>query len=220
MHHAGSGNLDQRGMGDIDTLTLAEYKKLSGLGRFGYRVYRHPFVLFGIGPAYNFWIRQRLPFGFMGAGWRYWASAMGTNLAILSACAAMISLVGWKPFLMVHLPITVVATSIGVWLFYVQHQFEDTFWSRDPAWKLQDAALLGSSHYDLPPILRWFTANIGVHHVHHLNARIPYYRLQQVLRDHPELTGIRRLTLKDSLRCIPLALWDEDRQKLISFAEA
>jgi len=220
MHHATSGNLDKRGTGDIELMTLAEYRKLSKLGRFGYRLYRHPLVLFGIGPAYNFWIRQRLPFGFMRSGWRYWVSAMGTNLAILIVAGFMVRAIGLGPFLLVHLPITVVATSIGVWLFYVQHQFENTFWSQDKDWALQDAALLGSSHYDLPPVLRWFTANIGIHHVHHLNARIPYYRLPQVLRDHPELSNIRRLTLWTSLKCIHLGLWDESQQKLISFSEA
>ncbi len=220
MHHATSGNLDKRGMGDIEVMTLSEYRKLSPLGRFGYRLYRHPLVLFGIGPAYNFWIRQRLPFGFMGAGWRYWLSAMGTNLAILIAAALLIRSIGIGPFLLVHIPITAVATSVGVWLFYVQHQFENTFWSRDKEWDLQNAALLGSSYYDLPGVLRWFTANIGIHHVHHLNSRIPYYRLPQVLRDHPELADIRRITLWTSLRSIRLGLWDEGKQKLIPFADA
>jgi len=220
MHHAGSGNLERRGLGDIDTLTLAEYKNLSPAGRFGYRLYRHPLVLFAIGPVYNFWLRQRLPLGLMRDGWRYWASAMGTNLALLLVGGVLIYFIGWKAFLLVHFPITLIATSIGVWLFYVQHQFENTYWSQQPDWQLQDAALLGSSYYDLPPILRWFTANIGIHHVHHLNARIPYYRLPQVLRDHPELSNLRRLTLRDSLKCVHLGLWDEDRQKLISFAKA
>lgn len=220
LHHAGSGNLAKRGMGDIETLTLAEYRELSPMGRFGYRLYRHPLVLFGIGPAYNFWIRQRLPVGFMSSGWRYWLSAMGTNLAIIAVAGGVIYLVGFGPFLLVHLPVTIIATSAGVWLFYVQHQFEDTFWRQDKDWDLQDAALMGSSFYDLPPVLRWFTANIGIHHVHHLNARIPYYRLPQVLLDHPELTNIRRLTLKDSLACVHLGLWDEDRQKMISFASS
>ncbi|PHR62861.1 MAG: fatty acid desaturase [Robiginitomaculum sp.] len=215
IHHAGSGNLEKRGLGDISTLTVAEYQALTPLGRFGYRAYRHPLVLFGIGPAYNFWIRQRLPLGFMRAGWRYWVSAMGTNFAMLIVAAIVIYFIGFKAFLLVHLPITVIATSIGVWLFYVQHQFEDTYWNHGPDWELQDAALFGSSHYDLPGILRWFTANIGVHHVHHLNARIPYYRLPQILRDFPELANVRRLTLWQSLACVKLALWDENARKLV-----
>jgi omega-6 fatty acid desaturase (delta-12 desaturase) len=128
-------------------------------------------------------------------------------------------LVGVQPFLLVHLPIALLAASIGVWLFYVQHQFEDTYWAETSGWTMHEAALHGSSHYDLPGVLRWFTANIGVHHVHHLCSRIPYYRLPQVLRNHPELTGIGRLTLLESFRCVKLVLWDESRRRLISFRE-
>jgi acyl-lipid omega-6 desaturase (Delta-12 desaturase) len=123
------------------------------------------------------------------------------------------------PFLLVQLPITLLAGSIGVWLFYVQHQFEDTFWTHDEGWNFHEAALRGSSHYDLPNVLRWFTANIGVHHVHHLCSRIPYYRLPRVLRDHPELAAVGRLTLLESLRCVRMVLWDERRRRLISFRE-
>jgi omega-6 fatty acid desaturase (delta-12 desaturase) len=119
----------------------------------------------------------------------------------------------------VHLPITLLAASLGVWLFYVQHQFEDTFWEHDDDWTFQEAALHGSSHYDLPGVLRWFTANIGVHHVHHLSSRIPYYRLPQVLRDHPQLAAVGRLTLLQSFRCVRMVLWDERRRRLISFRE-
>jgi omega-6 fatty acid desaturase (delta-12 desaturase) len=131
----------------------------------------------------------------------------------------MIWLVGVGPFLRVHLPITLLAASIGVWLFYVQHQFEDTVWAPDGAWNQQNAALHGSSYYDLPVVLRWFTANIGVHHIHHLCSRIPYYRLPTVLRDHPDLGGIGRLTLIESFGCVRRVLWDESQQRLVSFAE-
>jgi len=220
MHHATSGNLDRRGYGDIDTLTVEEYQNLSRMGRLGYRLYRHPLVLFGIGPAYNFLLRQRLPLGFMRAGWRYWLSAMGTNMVMIGLAIAVIYFIGFGPFLLVHLPIAIVAASIGVWLFYVQHQFEGTVWARGEDWKVQDAALYGSSHYDLPGVLRWFTANIGVHHVHHLCSRIPYYRLQKVLRDHPELAALKRLTLWQSLGCVRLGLWDEKAKRMVSFAEA
>ena len=142
-------------------------------------------------------------------GWRAWISTMATNAAIALLVVGAMWLVGVKPFLMVHLPITLLASSIGVWLFYVQHQFEETHWAKDRAWSKHEAALHGSSHYDLPLILRWFTANIGVHHVHHLSSRIPYYRLSRVLRDHPELKDIGRLTLLESLGCVRLVLWDE-----------
>jgi omega-6 fatty acid desaturase (delta-12 desaturase) len=220
IHHATSGNLDKRGYGDIDTLTVEEYQNLSRRGRLGYRLYRHPLVLFGIGPAYNFLLRQRLPLGFMRAGWRYWLSAMGTNVMMLVLAVLVISFIGVGPFLLVHLPISIVAASIGVWLFYVQHQFDGTVWARGDDWQVQDAALYGSSHYDLPGVLRWFTANIGIHHVHHLCSRIPYYRLRQVLSDHPELAALKRLTLWQSFGCVRLGLWDEKAQKLVSFAEA
>jgi omega-6 fatty acid desaturase (delta-12 desaturase) len=219
-HHANSGNLDRRGMGDIDTLTVREYLALSRLGRLRYRAYRHPLVMFGLGPAYLFLLQHRLPVGMMRGGWAPWLSTMGTNAAIAAAAAIVIWFIGIGPFLLIHLPVTVIGASIGVWLFYVQHQFEDTFWIQERGWNQHEAALHGSSHYDLPAILRWFTANIGVHHVHHLCSRIPYYRLTRVLRDHPELADVGRLTLGDSLRCVRLVLWDENRRRLVSFREA
>jgi omega-6 fatty acid desaturase (delta-12 desaturase) len=219
LHHASSGNLDRRGIGDIDTLTVRELLALSKARRLLYRLYRHPIVMFGVGPAYLFILQHRLPMGLMRSGWESWLSAMATNAAIAVLAAAMIWLVGVNSFLLVQLPITLLAASIGVWLFYVQHQFEDTFWARTEDWNAYEAGLHGSSHYDLPSVLRWFTANIGIHHVHHLSSRIPYYRLPQVLRDQPQLNAIGRLTLVESLRCVRKVLWDEDRHKLVSFRE-
>jgi len=219
IHHAHSGNLDRRGNGDIDMLTVSEYLALSRSRRLVYRLYRHPVVMFGIGPVYIFVLRQRLPVGLMRSGWQTWASVMATNVAIAIFVALLIWLVGIEPFLLVHLPITFLGAAIGVWLFYVQHQFEDTFWDRDENWNFHEAALRGSSHYDLPHVLRWFTANIGVHHVHHLCSRIPYYRLPQVLRDHPQLAAVGRLTLLDSLKCLRIALWNEEQRRGISFRE-
>ena len=175
--------------------------------------------MFGIGPAYLFILRHRLPVGLMRSSWQFWLSAMATNLAIAVLAGTMIWLVGIGPFLLVQLPITLLAGSIGVWLFYVQHQFEGTFWAHDEGWSFHEAALHGSSHYVLPSVLRWFTANIGVHHVHHLCSRIPYYRLPLVLRDHPELAAVGRLTFFQSLRCVRMVLWDERRRRLISFRE-
>lgn len=219
-HHATHGNLDKRGIGDIDTLTAAEFLAMPHWRKVCYRLYRNPVVLFGVGPAFVFLLQNRLPFGFMREGWRPWISAMGTNIAIATVVFAMIWLVGFKPFLLVQAPITLLAASIGVWLFYVQHQFEDTVWSKGESWEFHDAALYGSSHYDLPPVLAWFTGNIGIHHVHHLYSRIPFYRLPQVLRDFPELANLKRLTLIDSFACTRLRLWDEGRQKLVSFRDA
>jgi len=219
-HHATSGNLDRRGFGDIDTLTVREYRAMSPLKRFGYRLYRFPPVIFGIGPAFIFMLKQRLPFGFMRAGWKFWLSAMGTNLALIVTWGAMMWLVGWKNFLLVHIPICLITGSIGVWLFYVQHQFEDSYWAEAGEWTPEEAALYGSSHYDLPEPFRWLTANIGVHHVHHLYSRIPYYKLQQVLRDFPELSNIRRFGFIESLSCIKLRFWDEDQKRMVSVREA
>jgi acyl-lipid omega-6 desaturase (Delta-12 desaturase) len=219
IHHATSGNLDRRGIGDIDTLTVREYLALSRWRRLGYRVYRHPAVMFGLGPVYLFILRHRLPFGLVRKGWTPWISTMATNAAIALVAAAMMLWLGVAPFLLVHLPIAILAGAIGVWLFYVQHQFERTSWSENRNWSFSNAALYGSSHYDLPAVLRWFTANIGVHHVHHLCSRIPFYRLPLALRHHPDLANVGRLTLAQSLGCIRLTLWDEAAHRLITFRE-
>ncbi len=219
VHHATSGNLDRRGIGDVTTLTVREFRALPRWRRIAYRLYRHPAVMFGIGPPLQFMLRYRLPLGMMRGGIVPWASTMLTNAAIAAAVALMIWLVGVHPFLLVHLPIMLVGTAVGVWLFYVQHQFEDTVWAGGRAWNLAEAALHGSSYYQLPGVLRWFTANIGVHHVHHLSSRIPFYRLPQVLRDHPQLAAIGRMTLLQSLKCVSLTLWDEERRRLVSFRD-
>ena len=215
LHHATSGNLDRRGIGDIETLTVDEYKALPARRRFMYRLYRNAVVMFAVGGPYMFLIQHRLPIHQMRAGWRPWVSTMVTNAAIAALAAGMIWLVGTRPFLLVHMPIAIMAASMGVWLFYVQHQFEDVAWMRGSDWDHQKAALNGSSYYDLPLLLRWFTANIGIHHVHHMNSRIPYYRLPQVLNDHPELKNMGRLTLWESLRTVRLTLWCEERKKLV-----
>lgn len=220
IHHASSGHLERRGIGDIDTLTVREFRARSFWGRLRYRLYRNPFVMFVIGPAYMFVLRHRVPMGPVRGRKRAWVSPMATNLAAAAVIAALIWLVGLGPFLLVQLPITLLAGSIGVWLFYVQHQFERTLWAHDGSWNLHEAALYGSSHYELPAVLRWFTANIGIHHVHHLCSRIPFYRLPRVLRDHPDLGGISRITLFQSLGCVRLALWDETQRRLISFRDA
>jgi acyl-lipid omega-6 desaturase (Delta-12 desaturase) len=219
VHHASSGNLEHRGMGDIDTLTVSEYLALPWWGRLRYRLYRNPLVMFGLGPIYMFFLQHRLPVGLMRGGWKPWLSTMLTNLAIALIAAVLIYFIGLKAFLLVQLPIALLAAAAGVWLFYVQHQFESTVWEESVAWNRQEAALHGSSHYDLPGVLRWFTANIGVHHVHHLSSGIPFYRLRDVLRDHPELGAVGRLTLWQSFGCIRLTLWDEAQRKLISFRE-
>ncbi|WP_421693894.1 fatty acid desaturase [Aestuariivirga sp.] len=218
-HHAGSGHLDKRGIGDISTLTVREYLNLSPLKRFGYRIYRHPLVMFGIGPAYLFLGQHRLPVGAMKAGLMPWVSTGGTNAGILVASALLIWGLGWMSFLAVHLPVMLLGASIGVWLFYVQHQFEDTSWEQDEGWSQASAAVHGSSFYELPRPLMWITGNIGIHHLHHLSSRIPFYRLSQALDACPELKAVGRLTLKESLGCVRLTLWDEGKKRLVPFSE-
>ena len=220
IHHATSSNLDRRGIGDIDMLTVEEYRGRGFWGRMLYRCYRSAPVMFVIGPAYMFFLQHRLPFHQMRDGWLPWISTMATNAAIALVAAAMIWLVGWAPFLMVHLPVMAIAASLGVWLFYIQHQFEGVAWARSKGWSHHDAAMSGSSHYDLPAVLQWITGNIGIHHIHHLNSRIPYYRLPRVMRDHPELGMVGRVTLLESLRSVRLSLWCERREKLVTFRAA
>lgn len=220
LHHAGSGNLDRRGIGDVATLTVREYRSLSPWARARYRIYRHPLILFGIGPFFVFLLHHRLPIGFMRGGPMPWLSTMGTNAAIAAAVAGLIWAVGVGPFLAIHLPIVLLASAAGVWLFYIQHQFEHTQWDKSQDWTHPEAALHGSSHYALPAVLRWFAANVGIHHVHHLSSRIPHYRLPEVLRDHPALSAANRLTLWQSIKCVRLTLWDEDTRRLVPFRAA
>ena len=220
IHHGTSGNLDKRGIGDLETMTVREYRAQPFWGRLRYRLYRNPLVLFGLGPVYMFFLRHRLPLGSTLVHWRAWISPMATNLGIAGVAAGMMWLVGVKIFLLTQIPITLIAGSIGVWLFFIQHQFDETFWAADGAWNAKDAALRGSSYYVLPGVLSWFTANIGIHHVHHLHARIPYYRLPQVLREQARLAAASRVSLLESVRCARLALWDECENRLVSFRGA
>ena len=145
---------------------------------------------------------------------------MGTNIGIIGLAAFVIWLIGWQSFLMVQLPVTLLAASMGVWLFFVQHQFEETTWDKKPDWDRRESALHGSSHYDLPPLLRWITGNIGIHHVHHLCSHIPFYRLTEVLKDFPQLRDVGRITLLESFKCAKLALWDTDERRMLTFQEA
>ncbi|MEM7597729.1 MAG: fatty acid desaturase [Pseudomonadota bacterium] len=219
IHHGSAGNLGRRGMGDINTLTVMEYRDLSTWGRLMYRLYRHPIILFGLGPGYLFLFQNRLPLGFMEKG-KFWLSAMSTNAGIFIALGVIMYFGGLMPILLIFLPSTLLAATAGVWLFYVQHQFETTHWEADEDWQLHEAALHGSSHYVLPSVLRWFTANIGVHHVHHLYSRIPFYRLPDVLRDHSALADANRMTIRESFANARLHLWDDKSKKLLSFADS
>ena len=218
-HHSTNGDLDRRGLGDIDTYTVSEYNELSTLKKLQYRIYRNPFVMFVIGPFYMFILRHRLPICLMHDR-TAWISAMTTNVAILVVALALISVVGLKTFLLIQIPVVTLGAAIGVWLFYVQHQYESTYWDKKPEWNHENAALQGSSYYDLPQPFMWITGNIGIHHVHHLSSRIPFYKLPKVLKTHPELKEIGRLKFVESLKCIHLALWDDAARQLISFKDA
>ena len=218
LHHAGSGNLDRRRIGDdILTLTVDEYAALSKFGKFKYRFYRHPVILFGFAPAYLFLVQHRLPVGAMKNGVKPWASTMITNAGLLMLYGGVIYLFGLKAFLMIQIPTVLVGATIGIWMFYIQHQFEGTQWERNDHWNREDAALFGSSYYDLPKPLMWITGNIGIHHIHHLSSRIPFYRLPSILKDFPELRNVCRLSLWQSFKCVNLALWDEKNKRLVSF---
>jgi omega-6 fatty acid desaturase (delta-12 desaturase) len=220
IHHATTGNLDRRGVGDVPTLTVTECREKGWLGRALYRLIRNPVFLFGVVPFYTFFLQNRLPVHLMRSGWRYWLSAMGTNAAIGSALTLIVWLGGWGVVLFVFLPTMFLGAVAGMWFFYVQHQFEETSWQHEENWNIHEAALYGSSHYELPSGLRWITGNIGVHHVHHLASRIPFYRLPEVIEDHEVLAQTKRITLRQSLRFAHLHLWDESRRRLLSFAEA
>jgi len=218
MHHATSGNLEHRGFGDIDTLTVDEYLKLSRWQRFRYRVYRHPLVLFGVGALLHFYVRHRIPTIVPKTWTRERRSILWTDVGLASGLGLTGSLMGFGPMLKIYLPMTLLSCSIGVWLFYVQHQYEPTYWEHDDRWRYEAAALEGSSWYDLPRVLHWLTGHIGLHHVHHLNARIPNYRLREALAAHPALLRVTRLTLLESLRCVNLTLWDERARRLVPFS--
>ncbi|SMX36781.1 fatty acid desaturase [Maliponia aquimaris] len=219
IHHSSAGNLGRRGMGDIQTYTVQEYRALTPFNRLIYRLYRNPVVLFGLGPGYLFLFQNRLPLGLMGSV-TFWVSALCTNAALLVWMGLVLYFGGLAPILLIFLPSTLLAATAGVWLFYVQHQFETTHWDSEQDWQLHDSALKGSSYYVLPPVLQWLSANIGVHHVHHLYSRIPFYRLPEVLRDHAELAQSNRMTIRQSLQSVRVHLWDEESRRLVSFAQA
>ena len=229
MHHAGSGNLERRGYGGIETLTLEEFKALSPAKRRMYRLYRHPLVLLIFGTPFFTIVAQRFPlsepfpFPEISKGSKLkgiWRSVVGTNIGIVAFFGGLSFVFGGWPVLAVYLPVLIVTSWIGGWLFFIQHQFEDTYWENHEEWSFQEAALEGSSYYHLPPLLQWFTGNIGLHHIHHLCAMIPNYRLQECLDANKTLQEMNRMTLADSLKCVDLALWDEKARKLVSFRNA
>ncbi len=216
IHHATSGNLDDRGVGDISTLTIREYLALGWFGRFRYRVYRNPLVMFGIGPL---WLMLQHRIKVFGAGRREAMSVMMTNLALAAIVVGLAFLIGWQAILLIWFPVFMIGGAAGIWLFYVQHQFEDTYWAGEGEWNYATAAIQGSSYLKLPRPLEWITGYIGVHHVHHLSPRIPNYFLRRCHEENPMFHSVRVITLGESLRTIRLKLWDEDARELVSFRE-
>jgi len=217
IHHGGSGDLDRRSFGDIETLTVEEYLDLSPGKRLGYRVYRNLFVLLAIGPAFQFLIKHRFPYDIPRSWKREWSSVMWTNVVAVGLFLLAWSLVGLKALILVQLPVTLLAGAAGMWLFYIQHQFEDTYWERHEDWSFHKAGIEGSSFYDLGPILHWFTGNIGYHHIHHLASRVPNYKLRKCFRDLPQLHEVTRLSILGSFHCATLKLWDEELKSLVGF---
>jgi omega-6 fatty acid desaturase (delta-12 desaturase) len=220
MHHASNGNLDRRGHGDVEILTVAEYESVTPLKRLGYRLYRNPFIMVLLGAPINFIVLQRLPTGRARRDPNARRSIMSLNLVMLGAFGVPMAIFGILPVLAIYLPVLIIASWIGNWIFYVQHQFEDTYWKQGADWDFQTAALCGSSYFKLPIILQWFSGNIGLHHIHHLCSRVPNYRLQACLEIAPELNLVaKQITLRDSLKCWRLALWDEQRCRMVGFRD-
>ena len=217
LHHATSGNLDRRGVGDVTTWTVREYYERPWYIRMWYRIYRNPFVLLGFGAPFHFAIRQRVPGAVQRPFWDTWGSTIGLNLALIAVYGSLGMLIGFSTLLMLFVPVVLFGSWIGGWLFYIQHQFEDTHWDENENWDFHSAAILGSSYYVLPKPLQWLSGSIGLHHLHHLCSRIPFYRLQECLDASPELKSVNCLTFRESLGTWGLALWDEEERKLVGF---
>jgi omega-6 fatty acid desaturase (delta-12 desaturase) len=215
IHHSSSGDLDRRGTGDVWTLTVQEYLEASRWKRFAYRLARNPFVLFVLAPLFLFLIWQRIP-NPKSSG-RERRSVYWTNLGLLVMAGGLIWVFGWKEYLIIQLVILMAAGTAGVWLFYVQHQFEGVYWERAANWDYATAALQGSSFYKLPKVLQWFSGNIGFHHIHHLSPRIPNYNLEKCHRAEPLFQTVKPVTLLSSFKSFTFRLWDEQRRKLVGY---
>lgn len=218
IHHATSGNLDKRGTGDIWVMTVEEYRQAKPLRRLWYRFYRNPLVMFGLGPAYTFLLEYR--FNRRGAKGSERLNTYLTNAGIAALYALLIVLAGWKPFLLVQGPLFLTAGLVGVWLFYVQHNFEDSYFAHDDEWSYVRAAVEGSSYYRLPKPLQWLTGNIGFHHVHHLSPKVPNYFLERAHHAAPALAKAPTIDLYGSLKSLKFRLWDEEQGRFVGFREA
>ncbi len=217
IHHATSGNLDKRGTGDIWTLTVKEYLEAPLRTRLAYRFYRFPVVMFGVGPIYYVLLKNR--FNRKGARKREIFNTYLTNILIIGLIVLMCMAVGWQSFLLIHGSIFLIYGALGIWLFYVQHIFEDAYFVEDKEWEYLKAAVDGSSYYELPKLFQWLTGNIGYHHVHHLSPRIPNYNLEAAHKSSLPLQKVPTVTLLTSLRSLRFHLWDEDRQNFVAFKD-
>ncbi len=218
-HHATAGDLDFRGFGDIDTVTVEEYQRFTRWERFRYRFFRHPITLFVIGPIWLFWIAHRIPLKAHKNDKKERASVHWTNLALVVIAVGVGLWIGFDKLALVHVPIVMIGSIGGVYLFYVQHQFEDTYWRRHEDWEYARAALEGSTYFRLPKLLQWFSGNIGFHHIHHLSPLIPNYMLEKAHKENKLFQEVETLTLGSSIRTVFLNLWDENLNRLISFRE-
>ena len=214
-HHRTVGNIDKRGVGDVWTMTVEEYKNTSKIKRVGYIIYRNPLVLFLIGPIYIFLISQRFPTKNMTKD--FWIDLIITNLGVLSVILFVSFTIGIKYYLLIQLPVIAIAASLGVWLFYIQHQYDEVYWENSEHWSILDAALKGSSVYKLPAVLNWFTGSIGYHNIHHLNSKIPNYRLKKLFKTYKEMRGSKQIRIFQSFRLAGLILYDEKSKRLISY---
>ncbi len=215
IHHRTAGHLDRRGVGDIWTMTVREYLEASRWRRFAYRLARNPFILFVLAPIYVFLVHQR--FAAAAAKGKEWRSVHWTTLAMLGVAAALSLALGIKQYLLIQLTVTTLSGAAGIWLFYVQHQFEEAYWERGENWNFNEAALKGSSFYKLPSVLQWFSGSIGLHHIHHISPIIPNYNLQRCHDADAAFRAVRPMTLLSSLKSLPTHLWDEQGKKLVGF---
>ncbi len=217
IHHSTSGNLDKRGIGDVWTMTLEEYAASSKVRRMLYRLFRNPFVMFGVIPAFSFLILHRLPS--LHSHRNHVLSVLFTDVALAAIMVAASLTIGIKAYLLIQVPIMILGGAGGVWLFYIQHQFDPTYWARNGEWESMGSAMQGSSYYKLPKVLQWISGNIGFHHIHHLRPRIPNYNLQRCLNETPELQLPDSLSLWTSLKSVRLKVWDEKERVLLSFRD-
>lgn len=219
VHHASSGNLDRRGTGDVDVLTVSEYKSAPFLKKAWYRIYRNPAFMLIVAPILLFGIKHRLPIDSPFHSVKSWVNIMLTNVGIVMFVTALIHFFGWQAFFLVYCPVVWLGSSLGVAIFYIQHQYEDAYWSKDSEWQFVDAGLHGSAHFDFPEVFSWLINHINLHHIHHLNGHVPSYRLKECLANIPELQAIQKRTIADVPGCFKVALWDDVNKKMVGFGQ-